>query len=182
MRLREQEVLKTEPGWTFRDLICHKWRGRGGCVCTALKDEPSLSGLWLGNSLLWNSGMRGLTLWRNSPVSEHLVYDFIKNPNTPPCLVFAELHNKLRTTLSLPSTYLTDVIWTQEVSCRWRMELSHLKKRHVEKLRTRGHSLQAWAHVRKLRFGFYRMNLSAVFCLCQIPDPGYSFWNLCPEM
>lgn len=49
MRLREQEVLKTELGWMFRDSICHKWTGRGGCVYSALKDDPSLSGLWLEN-------------------------------------------------------------------------------------------------------------------------------------
>lgn len=73
--------------------------------------------------------------------SEHLVYDFIKNPNVPPC------------SYSLPSSFWTEVVPTQDVSCRWRVQLSHLKKKHVEKLRPLGHNLQACAQVRKLLSG-----------------------------
>lgn len=68
--------------------------------------------------------------------------------------------------LSLPSSYLTDVVQTQEVLCRWRVQLSHLKKKHVDKLSPFGHSLQVLVSYSK--FSCDRMNLSAVFCLCQM--------------
>lgn len=148
------------------------------CVCGTLKDELSLSGLW--KSFDWNNGMRGST-WRNSRLNEHLVYFSIGLSNNKtqtslppwclPCCTTDCLRLRLARLMFFNVIQVEGAAQSSAEAARWKAPSAL------------GHSWQPWAHVGNL-LSSQILQDETDRCLLPVPDapdPGYSFWNLCPK-